>query len=81
MVGINTLLMLNKIQKSSFVNTNKITITNTEFNNYLKNNNKDLTAAKIIGENENVVRIMTIHKSKGLEGKDMHILLTSSNKL
>ena len=26
-----------------------------------------LKAAKIIGENENVVRIMTIHKSKGLE--------------
>lgn len=29
--------------------------------------NKDSTSAKIIGENENVVRIMTIHKSKGLE--------------
>ena len=28
---------------------------------------KDLTAAKIIGENHDVVRIMTIHKSKGLE--------------
>ena len=27
----------------------------------------DLSAAKIIGENENVVRIMSIHKSKGLE--------------
>ena len=27
----------------------------------------DLGAAKIIGENENVVRIMSIHKSKGLE--------------
>lgn len=30
-------------------------------------NQEDLKAAKIIGENENVVRIMTIHKSKGLE--------------
>jgi len=27
----------------------------------------DATTAKVIGENENVVRIMTIHKSKGLE--------------
>lgn len=27
----------------------------------------DSSAAKLIGENENVVRIMTIHKSKGLE--------------
>lgn len=27
----------------------------------------DLSSAKIIGENENVVRIMSIHKSKGLE--------------
>ena len=27
----------------------------------------DLSAAKVIGENENVVRIMSIHKSKGLE--------------
>ena len=27
----------------------------------------DMSAAKIIGENENVVRIMSIHKSKGLE--------------
>ena len=27
----------------------------------------DLNSAKIIGENENVVRIMSIHKSKGLE--------------
>ncbi len=29
--------------------------------------NNDLTSAKTIGENENVVRIMSIHKSKGLE--------------
>lgn len=33
----------------------------------LKKSNQDLGAAKIIGENENVVRIMSIHKSKGLE--------------
>ncbi|MGN1300435.1 MAG: helicase-exonuclease AddAB subunit AddA [Clostridia bacterium] len=32
-----------------------------------KFNSEDLTSAKIIGENENVVRIMSIHKSKGLE--------------
>ena len=33
----------------------------------LKMGNSDLSQAKIIGENENVVRIMSIHKSKGLE--------------
>lgn len=33
----------------------------------LKKGNQDLGSAKIIGENENVVRIMSIHKSKGLE--------------
>ena len=33
----------------------------------IKFNSEDLTSAKIIGENENVVRIMSIHKSKGLE--------------
>ncbi|MBR3697449.1 MAG: helicase-exonuclease AddAB subunit AddA [Clostridia bacterium] len=32
-----------------------------------KAGNGDMSAAKIIGENENVVRIMSIHKSKGLE--------------
>ena len=33
----------------------------------LKMSSGDLGSAKIIGENENVVRIMSIHKSKGLE--------------
>ena len=33
----------------------------------LKLRNNDLGAAKIIGENEDVIRIMSIHKSKGLE--------------
>ena len=33
----------------------------------LKNNNGDLSSAKLIGKNENVIRIMSIHKSKGLE--------------
>lgn len=33
----------------------------------LKDKQDNSTTAKIIGENENVVRIMTIHKSKGLE--------------
>ncbi len=33
----------------------------------LKLGNSDMSAAKIIGENEDVVRIMSIHKSKGLE--------------
>ncbi len=33
----------------------------------LKLSNKDMSSAKIIGENEDVIRIMSIHKSKGLE--------------
>ncbi len=33
----------------------------------IKIGSSDLSSAKIIGENENVVRIMSIHKSKGLE--------------
>lgn len=37
------------------------------FINRLKKSGDDLDIAKIIGENENVVRIMSIHKSKGLE--------------
>lgn len=37
------------------------------FINKLKNSSGDLGSAKILGENENVVRIMSVHKSKGLE--------------
>ena len=40
------------------------------FMNYLESireDEKDLSPAKVISESENVVRIMTIHKSKGLE--------------
>lgn len=33
----------------------------------LKSSNNDLGSAKLLGENDNVVRIMSIHKSKGLE--------------
>lgn len=33
----------------------------------LKISSGDLSAAKVVGENDNVVRIMSIHKSKGLE--------------
>ena len=33
----------------------------------LKTSSRDMQAAKIIGENDDVVRIMSIHKSKGLE--------------
>ncbi|MDP4177862.1 MAG: helicase-exonuclease AddAB subunit AddA [Bacillota bacterium] len=37
------------------------------FINRLRTNSGDMGSAKILGENENVVRIMSIHKSKGLE--------------
>ena len=33
----------------------------------LRMKNNDMSAAKIVGENDNVIRIMSIHKSKGLE--------------
>ena len=38
-----------------------------QFIDKLKKQNGDLTSAKLIGENEDVIRIMSIHKSKGLE--------------
>lgn len=37
------------------------------FINKLRSSSGDMGSAKILGENENVVRIMSIHKSKGLE--------------
>ena len=39
----------------------------TNFIEKLKSSSGDLSAAKLISENEDVVRIMSIHKSKGLE--------------
>ncbi len=44
----------------------------------LKLNSGDLGAAKIIGENDDVIRIMSIHKSKGLEFPI--VFLVNSNK-
>ena len=38
-----------------------------KFMDNLEKNNSDLSTPKLIGENENVIRIMSIHKSKGLE--------------
>lgn len=38
-----------------------------QFIDKLKKQNGDLASAKLIGENEDVIRIMSIHKSKGLE--------------
>ncbi len=44
----------------------------------LKISNSDEATAKILGENDNVVRLMTIHKSKGLEFQV--VLLCGLNK-
>ena len=44
----------------------------------LKTNSGDMSAAKIIGENDDVIRIMSIHKSKGLEFPI--VFLVNSNK-
>lgn len=46
----------------------------------LKISNNDMSQAKIIGENEDVVRIMSIHKSKGLEFPIV-ILANTSKKI
>ncbi len=35
--------------------------------NKIKTSSKDMDSAKVIGENDDVIRIMSIHKSKGLE--------------
>ena len=43
----------------------------------LKAGNSDMSSAKVIGENENVVRIMSIHKSKGLEFPIVFLCSTS----
>ena len=37
------------------------------FINKLRKSSGDMGSAKVLGENEDVVRIMSIHKSKGLE--------------
>ena len=56
----------------------------------LKTSQGDMGSAKILGENENVVRIMSIHKSKGLEfpivfvsgcGKKFNLMDTTRNIL
>lgn len=44
----------------------------------LKINSGDLSSAKIIGENDDVIRIMSIHKSKGLEFP--FVFLVNANK-
>ncbi|MGL5245341.1 MAG: helicase-exonuclease AddAB subunit AddA [Sarcina sp.] len=60
------------------------------FINKLKKSSGDLGSAKILGENEDVVRIMSIHKSKGLEfpvvflsgaGKQFNLMDLRSNLL
>ena len=48
------------------------------FMDKLKINSGDLSSAKIIGENDDVIRIMSIHKSKGLEFPI--VFLVNSNK-
>ena len=51
------------------------------FINYIekvKTSSKDMDSAKIIGENDDVIRIMSIHKSKGLEFPI--VFLVNSNK-
>lgn len=60
--------MLIELAKSYMANGNKTLSSYISYVDNLKDKaDTSISAAKIIGENENVVRIMTIHKSKGLE--------------
>ncbi len=43
----------------------------------IEKRNEDLSGAQLINENHNVVRIMTIHKSKGLEFPVVFIMRTT----
>ncbi|HZJ82943.1 MAG TPA: helicase-exonuclease AddAB subunit AddA, partial [Clostridia bacterium] len=61
-----------------------------QFIDKLRTSQGDMGSAKILGENENVVRIMSIHKSKGLEfpvvflsgcGKQFNFMDTTRNIL
>lgn len=47
----------------------------------MEKKNEDLNGAQLINENHNVVRIMTIHKSKGLEFPVVFIMRTTKNML
>ena len=47
----------------------------------IEKRNEDLSGAQLINENHNVVRIMTIHKSKGLEFPVVFIMRTTKNML
>lgn len=49
------------------------------FINKVKTSSGDLSSAKIIGENDNVIRIMSIHKSKGLEFPIVFLASTGKN--
>ena len=53
----------NQYEKASF----KGLFNFINFINKVKTSSGDLSSAKIIGENDDVIRIMSIHKSKGLE--------------
>ena len=64
-----------KYESSSFKGVYKF----INFIKKIKVGNKDMDGAKIIGETENVVRIMTIHKSKGLEFPVVFLAATSKN--
>lgn len=60
--------MLIELAKSYIANGNKTLSSYISYVDNLKDKaDTSISSAKIIGENENVVRIMTIHKSKGLE--------------
>ncbi len=45
----------------------------------MENRNEDISGAKTVNENHNVVRIMTIHKSKGLEFPVVFVARTTKN--
>ncbi len=66
-VRVANLKMLFEKAKSFESSTVKGLFNFINFIDKIRLSSGDMGAAKIIGENENVVRIMSIHKSKGLE--------------
>ena len=62
----NLKMLFQKAQKYESINFKGL-YNFINFIDKLKLSNDDLGSAKLIGENENVIRIMSIHKSKGLE--------------
>ncbi len=66
LITANLRLLLHRAEQFDKISNSSI-FEFIRFVDKLIENKEDIGSAKVIGENDNVVRIMTIHKSKGLE--------------